>query len=338
MSTAIRVWEVRGDSLAALDSTMLAGGRTEADDLQRWIRTDPGLLGGDLVVIGEQVPTRSGPMDFLALDSSGNTVVVELKRDSLPREALAQAIDYASDVAGWDYERLNEECLKYHKQTLDAYLNENLPEADLADLSVNEGTRVLLVGTAAEEALGRMVEWLSGTFGMGINVILFRYVKTQNGAELLARTVVIPEQVERERSQRQAGRIPMSDDPGTYEPEELRGLLGAYLAEDRPTPRRIRRFLLPLCLEHEPVTRDRIKRALVDRGEAQDERQAGLIICTLSRELGMRDRDYLRQVIRYEKTSAWEKDNYRIETPYDDMVRELLAAGAEPGAAGTSSA
>jgi uncharacterized protein (DUF433 family) len=329
MSTAIRVWEIRGDGLVALDSSMASGGRNEADDLQRWIRTDPGLLGGDLVIVGEQVATRSGPLDFLALDSSGNTVVVELKRDRLPREALAQAIDYASDVAQWEYERLNEECLKYHKQTLDAYLNENLPEADVADLSINEATRVLLVGTAAEEALERMVEWLSGTFGMGINVVLFRYVKTQDGAELLARTVVIPEQVERERSQRQAGRIPMSDDPGAYEPGELRGRLAGYLAENRPTPRRIARFLLPLCVEHEPVTRDRIKQALVDDGEAQDERQAGLIICTLSRELGMRDRDYLRQVIRYEKTSAWEKDNYRIEAAYRDMVRELLGATTE---------
>jgi hypothetical protein len=77
------------------------------------------------------------------------------------------------------------------------------------------------------------------------------------------------------------------------------------------------------------VTRDRIKQALVDDGEAQDERQAGLIICTLSRELGMRDRDYLRQVMRYEKTSAWEKDNYRIEAAYRDMVRELLGATTE---------
>ena len=62
-------------------------------------------MGEDIAIIGEQVQTASGPLDFLAVDNTGNTVIVELKRDKLPREALVQAIDYASDIADWDLDR-----------------------------------------------------------------------------------------------------------------------------------------------------------------------------------------------------------------------------------------
>ena len=268
-------------------------------------------------------------MDFLGIDSEGNTVVVEVKRDRVSRVALAQAIDYASDVATWDLDRLNEECLRYHKQPLDDYLNENLQEIALEELTLNDSTRILLVGTGVEEALQRMIEWLSGTFGMGINAVLFKYVQTRSGDELLAKTTIIPEEVEKERSQRQAGKIPMSDEPGNYEDDDLHVLLAAYLAEDEPTPRRMRRVLLALCLDHEPVTRDDVKQELIRQGEAQDERQAGLVTATISSGLGMRDHDYLRQVIRYDKSRPWRKENYRIEERYKGMVREVLAERGE---------
>ena len=325
MSTEIRIWQIDGDGLRPLATTMAEAGRNEAEDLQGWVRSHPALLGEDLAVIGEQVQTRSGPLDFLAIDSVGNTVVIELKRGRLPREALVQAIDYASDVASWDFDRLNGECLKYRKQRLDDYLNESLQGITFEDLSLNEATRILLVGTEVQEALQRMVEWLSGTYGMSMNAVLLTYVRTGSGDELLARTMVIPEEIVQERSQRQGRKIPMSDELGTYEEEELRGLLRKYLTEDRPTPRRIRTCLLPLCLEHGTVTRDRLKQELVANGEAADEGKAGFAVTGISRELGFMDRDYLRQVLRYDKPQPWEKENYRIEEAHQPMVRELLA-------------
>ena len=167
------------------------------------------------------------------------------------------------------------------------------------------------------------IEWLFGTFGVGINAVLFTYVKTESGDELLAKTTIIPEQVE--KSRRVTKRIPMSDEPGSYEDDELRELLAKCLAEAGATPRRIRRVLLPLCLDHEPVTRDEIKQELIKQGEAKDETQAGRVTATMSGGLGLRDRDYLRQVISYEKPQPWEKEDYRIEERYKGMVGELLA-------------
>ena len=69
------------------------------------------------------------------------------------------------------------------------------------DLTINQTQRLLLVGFSIEESLNRMIEWLSSNFDMSINAIILNYVKTSNGAELLSRTVTIPEEIAKEKSQ-----------------------------------------------------------------------------------------------------------------------------------------
>lgn len=113
MASEIKTWQIVGDKLIPVKSSLPEAGRKEKDHLEQWIKSNPSILGEDIAIIGEQVQTASGPMDFLGIDSSGNTVIIELKRDRLPREALVQAIDYASDVSDWDLERFQTICKGY---------------------------------------------------------------------------------------------------------------------------------------------------------------------------------------------------------------------------------
>ncbi|HDD24357.1 MAG TPA: DUF91 domain-containing protein [Chloroflexi bacterium] len=304
---------------------MVQEGRREVEDLQRWIRSHPAILGEDLALIGEQIPTKTGLVDFLAIDRAGNLVVVELKRDRLPREVLAQALDYASDIAGWDADKVSEVCVKYAGQTVQDLLNESFGDIDLGDLIINKVQRILLVGFSIEEPLQRMIEWLSSTYGVSVNAVILNYIKTKSGDELIARTMIIPEEIDRERVGRRQIQISMSDEPGNYEPDELEMLLRSYLTENRVTPRRIREIVLPLCLKHEVVTRDMIKDELIRRGEATDEGKAGIILTTISREIGIKQRDYLRQVIAYDRPNPWEKDNYRLVEEYRSLVSQVLS-------------
>ncbi|MBD0297182.1 MAG: DUF91 domain-containing protein [Flavisolibacter sp.] len=96
MATEIKTWQLINGNLTPVSSSLVDNGRKEKDDLEQWIKSNPEILGNDIAIIGEQVLTKSGPLDFLGIDRSGNLVIVELKRDKLPREVLAQAIDYAS--------------------------------------------------------------------------------------------------------------------------------------------------------------------------------------------------------------------------------------------------
>jgi len=43
-----------------------------------------------------------------------------------------------------------------------------------------------------------MIEWLSNNYGVSINVIILKYIKTKGNEEFIARTVIIPEEIEKE--------------------------------------------------------------------------------------------------------------------------------------------
>jgi RecB family endonuclease NucS len=65
--------------------------------LEEWICRNPELLGDRLLVIDRQRNISGvGQLDLLAIDEAGTLVVIELKRDRTPREAVAQVLDYAS--------------------------------------------------------------------------------------------------------------------------------------------------------------------------------------------------------------------------------------------------
>jgi RecB family endonuclease NucS len=285
MATEIKVWQIINETLEPIETSMVEEKRLEKD-LENWIKTHPEILGENILVIGEQVSTSGGIIDFLGIDKeTGDLIIIELKRDRLGRDALAQAIDYASEVASWTEEDINE---RINKKLKDLIIDENLNLED-SNINLNQNQKILLVGFSMEDRLQRMIDWLSEKYGMSINAVLLKYVKTKNGEELIARTMVIPEEIEKERAEKQRGqiKIQLSDEPGNYNIDELKKLLLKYLSEDRPVPKRIRTILLPLCLEHPIVTRNMIKEELLKRGEAEDETSAGKIITTISREIGI---------------------------------------------------
>jgi len=322
MATEIKVWQIINETLEPIETSMVEEKRLEKH-LENWIKTHPEILGENIIIIGEQVSTSGGVIDFLGIDKeTGDFIIIELKRDRLGRDALAQAIDYASEVASWTKEEdINERIDKKLELIIE---NLNLEDPNI---NLNQNQRILLVGFSMEDRLQRMIDWLSEKYGISINAVLLKYVKTKNGEELIARTMAIPEEIEKERTEKQRGqiKIQLSDEPGNYNIDELKKLLLKYLSEDRAVPKRIRTILLPLCSEHPIVTRNMIKEELLKRGEAEDETSAGKIITTISREIGIEKRDYLRQILRYDKISEHQKENYRISEEYKQLVKEILS-------------
>ncbi len=325
MATEIGVWQIIDEKLKPVDISLAESGDMEKD-FEKWIKECPQVLGRDILIIGEQTQTKSGPLDFLGIDKSGNLVIIELKRGNLPRDVLAQAIDYVSDVASWDLDKINETCLKFTGESLENNIIDNFDDIDLESININETQRILLVGFSLDEALERMIEWLSDNYNLSINALIFKFIKTQSNDKLIARTMIIPEQVEKERIKKSGNKINISDEPGDYEEDILEELLINYLKEPRKTPQRIKHILLPLCLEYTIVTRDMIKEKLIqdETENVSDEGKAGLVLTTISREIGIADRDYLRQIIRYDRPNPWEKENYRLVDDYRELVKKLI--------------
>ncbi|MVN23103.1 endonuclease NucS domain-containing protein [Mucilaginibacter arboris] len=325
MATEIKTWQIVNGTLTHVKTSLTENNRKEREHLEVWIKSNPEILGSDIAIIGEQVQTKSGPLDFLGIDENGNIVIIELKRDKLAREVLAQAIDYASDAASWDVNRLNEICDKFSGQSLIDYFTGKFPIKQIEDLAINQSQRLILVGFAVEEPLSRMLEWLSTNYNLGINAIILNYVITSSGDELLSRTVIIPEEVEREKSNKKKFTIEMSNEQGNYDIETLKNQLMFYLSKPNISRQRMRDFFLPTLITKGMVSRVQMRKEFVKLGAAADESLAGYYLSLISVQLGLKRNDYLRQIISYDfPNNDWEKDNFKIGERYLELVKEVL--------------
>lgn len=192
----IQLWEVKGRGLEEVEKRDI--------ELERWLEDlleqDISVISNDLLVIGRQVVTAFGKaVDLLCLNSEGDVVIVELKRGEAPREAIAQALEYASWVDDLSYEdvvNIANDYLKKRGLTIKDAFREKF-DGQLPDV-LNEAHEILIVATGLDDQSERVIEYLS-QHGIRINAIILNYFKTKDGREFLAKTQLIPESMERER-------------------------------------------------------------------------------------------------------------------------------------------
>ena len=198
MPTEIKLWSIEDDRPKPVSQDKLD---LEAR-LEGWIRDDIGLVNDGLLVIGQQVSTEhTGNMDLLAMDSEANLVILELKKDRTPRDIVAQTLDYASYV-----QRLGLSDIQEIVANADFLDGKGLEDAfsekfgfDLPDF-VNQSHRMYIVASSLDSATERIVEYLSETHGVDINVATFDYFKADDGRELLGRSFLLDEGVVERRA------------------------------------------------------------------------------------------------------------------------------------------
>ncbi|WP_457096836.1 hypothetical protein [Lysobacter sp. P5_B9] len=101
----------------------------ERTHIEEWVRSNPEILGEDLLVVSiefDRFSASSDRLDLLAVDRQGNLVVVELKRDSAAGYADLQAIRYAAMVSSMTLDKLVPHYVAYKRK----YENESI--SDLA--------------------------------------------------------------------------------------------------------------------------------------------------------------------------------------------------------------
>jgi hypothetical protein len=209
METSIKCWSVKKN---APPREAEPGAPELERHLEDWIEKCIDLVDPSLLVIGRQVEN----MDLITIDDEGQLVVIELKRDQLPRTVLAQALDYASAVASWTPEKVVAIANGYlatrsGKSLHDAF--EKCFGKSLEDTGgINSGQRVMLAGCRTDSALDRTVNWLSER-GVPINVVTLSFFALPDGQNVLVRSVLVSEVEAKARNDAQRGRRPpMSDD------------------------------------------------------------------------------------------------------------------------------
>jgi len=205
MPQDVKIWEVReGDELKEIQKTKL----DLEERIENWLEKDISIIAGDLLVIGRQIETDfGGVIDLLCLESNGDVVIVELKRDKTPREITAQTLDYASWVKDLSNDKIT--------QIANKYLGERGPfedafkkkfEDDVPEI-LNEHHSMLIVASEIDSSTERIIKYLSDSYGVGINAATFQYFRDEHDKEFLARVFLIePGQVERSREIRTASK------------------------------------------------------------------------------------------------------------------------------------
>lgn len=185
MPVRMALWKIEAEAPVELPRTRL----NLESRLEDWIAKDPNILGLDLLIIGRQVHTESGgKIDLLAIDQSGNVIVLELKRDKTPRDIVAQVLDYASWVKDWTPKHLDQIAKGYLNESLDVAFSERF-NADLPE-SLNVSHSMVIIASELDESSERIIQYLVDQYGMNINAIFFNFF-TDDGRELLGRSWLV---------------------------------------------------------------------------------------------------------------------------------------------------
>lgn len=199
MPNEVRIWTVHDEALLEVDRARL----DLEERLERWLEQDISILSDDLLVIGRQVKTAyGGYIDLLCLDRSGDTVIVELKRDKTPREITAQTLDYASWV-----QELSHETVTSLANTYLGRRGTDLPQAFRARFGLelpeilNESHSMLILSSSIDPSSERIIRYLSSKHSVNINAVTFNYFRGQS-TELLARVFLLEPATVEQRSRR----------------------------------------------------------------------------------------------------------------------------------------
>jgi hypothetical protein len=193
-----QLYKVSGDVLLALPAGRLA---TE-ELIETWLARQPDLLGLDILIIGRQVVTDfGGRIDLLGIDTDGDLVIIELKRDRTPREIIAQVLDYASWVSALSTRRVHEIALDHLGRRLELAFRERFEDG--LPQTLNENHTMVIVASAFDASSERIVRYLSEKHDIAINTAFFS-VFENNDETLLATNWLLDQSEVSERSEAKA--------------------------------------------------------------------------------------------------------------------------------------
>ncbi len=180
MPLSLHVYKLNGSVPEAIPAVEM----NKEDRLQEVLATRIEILDPDLLVIGREVRTPwSHRIDILALNSEGELVVVELKRDLTPREVVAQVLDYGSWVQTLDNAAIAEIYAHYLKGYRPDQLKESLDDAFKAKFGIalpdelNASHQLLIVAAELDDSTERIVRYLTENFDVPVNAVFFRVFK-----------------------------------------------------------------------------------------------------------------------------------------------------------------
>lgn len=171
----------------------------ETKHLEQWIVQHPEVIDDGLKIVATQYNrwasveggTAKEALDVLALSSSGQTVVIELKRGS-DRKVHLQAITYGALVAGFDRQMLADAHARWLAKNGTPVTNEEALEQLTEHLEsgwdddILKLPRLVLVAEVFPDQVLTTVQWLTDTVANGLEIECHEYSLFKGGDGLYA--------------------------------------------------------------------------------------------------------------------------------------------------------
>jgi hypothetical protein len=149
-----------------------------------------------ILIIGRQITTNLNSfIDLMGIDSSGNTLVIELKRDKTPRETIAQLLEYASFVERLDYSQLNEIYQDYSGEDiqLEEYHEQYFQNKSDEKVSFNKNSKLVIIAQDISKEIKQTAQYLRGK-GLDVFCLEFKYFLSKTGERIISSDVVVGEE------------------------------------------------------------------------------------------------------------------------------------------------
>ena len=168
----------------------------ERAHLQRALRENIAVLGGDLLVVSEEFGDFADVrrrIDLLCVDPEAHLVVVELKRTEDGGHMELQALRYAAMVSTMTFDQLADTYERHLAAVGSDDARGRLAEwlDDGEDAVITRDVRIILVSAGFDTQITTTVLWLNDVFGMDIRCIRLTPYKV-DGRLLLDVQPVIP--------------------------------------------------------------------------------------------------------------------------------------------------
>jgi hypothetical protein len=188
------VFTVNGaEAVAAKPIGLAEAGLRERQHLQEWVIAHPKVLGPAVMIvafefgswIGQSGGTERDRLDVLALDSDGQLIVVELKRDKAPDAVEMQALKYAALVSRFTREDLDRVHARYCTATsgIETSVEDAAARLD-AFAEITEETlripKVILMATEFPPTVTATVVFLHQQLGLDVRLMVFQAYETAN--------------------------------------------------------------------------------------------------------------------------------------------------------------
>lgn len=195
--------DVTGSPSLLDPATFQALGAREVQEIERWLKENPEVMGEPLKIVGSQFAgfdRTLDRLDLLALDREGKLTVTEIKRNDSSAGQDLQALRYAAYVSTMTADQVVDLYRAY--ETKERGRNLTGPEArkELEDFVGGDGLdtldedavpRIVLVASGFPVGVTNTVLWLTRNFEMDLTCVQVTPYRV-NGEIVLAASVLIP--------------------------------------------------------------------------------------------------------------------------------------------------